>query len=167
MKKINQSKFKDYMPVKFYLNNIREMIDVFEGADIKYELQTDRFIYDNFEQLKSEENKIKSIQITSSNPYVLLWFSNNSARVYISNDDIASIGLFQKFNSIVSRRRRRFYSFNIFLSLMIIAFAIIVFPLNKGVLKYISSTFFIIQLSYSFLFLYVYFEKRSLIYNTI
>jgi len=45
MKKINQSKFKDYMPVKFYLNNIREMIDVFEGADIKYELQTDRFIW--------------------------------------------------------------------------------------------------------------------------
>jgi len=110
MRKISQHTTKEYQPMVLYLDDLQKIVDVFGDHGIKYCLNSEKFSYDNLQEIVENEQKIKSLAIKSTDPYVSIEFNSHSASVRVINDDLISTGIFHKIDSIVKKRVRFLFS---------------------------------------------------------
>lgn len=111
MKKREQSLSKDFKPMTIYYDDIEELYHIFKEHPEEVKIEADEFELDNIEEiLKIKKDYFTNLKIYAHKPYVSLDFSNNSIRLFISDDTPLQRGLYEKLNTILQTKERIFLS---------------------------------------------------------
>ncbi|MFY7735078.1 MAG: hypothetical protein ACOVSR_16495 [Bacteroidia bacterium] len=167
MKKINQSISRKYLPVKIYLDDLDQIVTLFNENNIKYSLETDNYKYESLEELiiSNKEKEIKSLKIKTDEPYITIEFTKLWTQIYFSSDEPFVTGLFHKINSIINNTKRLFpffYSYYFVWTMNI--FLLLINIINKdGRLfpEYIDTSIFILYFLWLPRVLYIRLVKHS------
>jgi hypothetical protein len=110
MKKSCKHITKEYRPLKIYLDNIEDIVALFQENGISYTISTDNFEYDSITELRlnSNEKQTKTLSIKTSNPHIVLEFEPHSARIFISEDTTFTLGLYHQIDFIIKSSQRLF-----------------------------------------------------------
>lgn len=113
MKKLGSPQTKDFGPLKLTAFDLAEILRLLasssEPGSNKVELIADDVQYDSAEEFVSESHgRIpKVVRIKSSDPYATIDLHPAFARLYVSKDDVASVGLFAKLESVLRAGERQ------------------------------------------------------------
>ncbi len=108
-------RFEDFPPSQLYIEDLKEIIGVFENNCEKVEIRTDD--YDNV--LSSEidslvdslqSKRFDNIYIKAYRPYVTLDLKSYGISAYISEDDLIHHGIIAKVREIVEKRKKKYFS---------------------------------------------------------
>ena len=107
MKKKSQNFSQDYkMPYLFRedLEDIENIIKDLSPREFKF--GTTDFEYKTIQEIP-EDTVIRDFNIQIYDPYISLYFSKNSARIYAGDDDIKTLGVIKKITDIIKKRERK------------------------------------------------------------
>jgi hypothetical protein len=109
-RKVENSRQKNFTPVKLFLDDIEKITEVFESnsrpysivinADYEFETLTDLLESNKFK-------KVKSFHIKSNTPYISVRLTEKAASIYIDTDDTNSLGMFHRLDDILIKCRKR------------------------------------------------------------
>jgi hypothetical protein len=108
MKKVNKSISKEYLPIKIYIDDIEQIVAIFDENKLKYTIETEQYKYDSLSELidSAQEKKIKSLEIKTYQPYITVEFQKMWAKLYVSSDETFTTGIFHKIDTIINKSKR-------------------------------------------------------------
>lgn len=168
MKKLGSPQSKDFGPLKLTAFDLAEILRLLSGSGSgKVELIADDVQYDSVEEFVAESRGRvpKVVQIKSSEPYATIDLYSAFARLYVSKDDVAAVGLFAKLESILragERQPRVMYSgWWIVLSLWVLQ-ALSYIPVLKPYARVID-TVFLLNSAWVAWAVYIYLRRFSFV----
>jgi hypothetical protein len=105
MKRLSRSLSKSYPPVVIHLNDLEELEKLLtdEGCEVKFE--TVDASYDSVAELNQHVQtfRIKELEIEARKPYLTIQLHQMWARLYVSADTTAHLGVFHKADEFFKR----------------------------------------------------------------
>ena len=109
MKKVTQSHGENTKPVKLYLDDLEEIIEILKGACDEIEIQCGDMMLDSLDELLILKKEVlHDLKICGRKPYISADMSPRGIWLFISEDTAESRGLFEKVKTILLRCRRPF-----------------------------------------------------------
>lgn len=107
-KKIQSTNKKLKMPRLFRedLISIEEIITG-ELKPREYKLETAKYEYEKVDLIPKDSGVVNEFHIRTYSPVIFIDFSRNSARIYAEEDDLITIGAFEKILKILKNRERK------------------------------------------------------------
>src|SRR4030043_175056 len=107
MRKIKKPISIKIRPIRLFLEDVKEIENVFKEHCETYTILTDDYELESLEELeKIGKEKITGLSFKSSKPDISLNISKNGVSIYSSpdNEDITSTGILSKLKDILSAR---------------------------------------------------------------
>ena len=175
MEKIKKNRDIDIPPVRLYMEDIREIEEIYRQNCKEYKIRTEDFVFDSSEELKSiNEKKISNLYFESSNPSISMRLYKRYGVISGYNDEVSVLGIVTKIKSVLDKRvtplryidSKWFVIFIVFLSLLSFQWALSFYRLADKVDKLFLFVSYLI-LSSLLLFswmAFTLFMKHSVIY---
>jgi hypothetical protein len=105
MEKIRDSVNKELPPLRLYLDDLREVFEVLSKHRAKnIEILTCGYKVTNVDELgKLPEEQTRELYINSSEPYLHIWLTQSTGKIYTGDDSIESEGLASRIEKILLR----------------------------------------------------------------
>jgi hypothetical protein len=115
MERIKQSLSKEYMGVRIYLSDLREIERTLQGAK-SIEITMGNLRFDSINDLATnfKSRYIRELKISTFQPYVSVEFTRLSVRLFVSSDERDEAGIFYAIDRVLIARHRKpafMYSF--------------------------------------------------------
>lgn len=110
MEKKTKSLGQHLPPVRLYLNDIKEIYNIFSTLNKSVQIETeDHILYKPEDLTNLSGSRINNINFNISEPYISLQMSKNAIWLYSSADDFTSKGIFNELKSFLLKRRRKLH----------------------------------------------------------
>ena len=105
LKKVTKSISIKIPPIRLFLEDVAAIEEVYKDYCKGYKIITDEYELDCTEDLrKIEKDKLGQLCFKSSEPYIVVDFYPNRARIYSSDSSIISTGIVSKIRAILAKR---------------------------------------------------------------
>ncbi len=133
------------MPL-LYLDDVINIERVFNESNPKnFKIITDEYEFDSTSEIKSENKQLKQLEIRSFSPFVTLSLDKDSAYLSCLDDDINTVGLVSKINSLMSTYQQKRQWFIIMVTPIICPVIMYIFLMAiVYILKKQSTTYFLV-----------------------
>ena len=99
---------EDVPPVKVYLDDVENIVQIIAEVSDEILLRTDEYDFEDATDLASlDQEFINALKITCSDPYLQFEFAPGWIRLYIGSDTPESRGTLEKVKAVLLARRRR------------------------------------------------------------
>ena len=114
MKRTGNKRIEDFPPSKLYLNDLQEILSIFEGSCKEVTIKTGEYENVKPSELPEliEKLKLKSfedIYIISREPYVTLDLRSFGISAYVSESSSIQLGLIAQVKEIINKNRKKFF----------------------------------------------------------
>jgi len=107
VKKVEQHLQKNFKPIKLFYDDIESLYDIFREQTDEIKIEADMYELENINEILSIKKRyFTNLKFSIYKPYMSLEFSNNSIRLYTSDDTPIQRGLFEKLNSLLKKKER-------------------------------------------------------------
>lgn len=109
MRKIIGSHGERLPPVNLYLDDIEQIIDTLKEVSIKVSISTDSYELTSLSEIKDlNKDTVHSMRLSVMEPHISIDMNPDGIWLYMSKDEAASRGVFEKIKKIMLDRRRKF-----------------------------------------------------------
>jgi small-conductance mechanosensitive channel len=143
MEKIKESVEINYLPVKIFLDEIKEIVFLFKEANIPFIITTDLYEYDNYEELYSNEKSVtvKYLTIRSNKfNYISITFGQYGAFLRMTKENLEAEGVYSKINKLIKKRQRPFaFIYSLYFIVFVVNPLLFVIPMYLGLSHVITA----------------------------
>jgi hypothetical protein len=114
MKKTGNKRIEDFPPSKLYLNDLQEILGLFEDGCKEVTIKTGE--YENIKPTelselieKLQSNLFEDIYIVGREPYVTLDLRSFGISAYVSESSSIQLGLIAQVKEIINKNRKKFF----------------------------------------------------------
>lgn len=108
MKRRHKNLIKNYKMPHLFRDELEKIELILTEANVKgYKIVTPDFEYEKVSEIPKDIKPLFELQIISSDPYMELNFSRNSARIFVGRNDLISQGIFSKIDQILTNSQRK------------------------------------------------------------
>jgi hypothetical protein len=170
MQKITQYLGEHLKPVKLYLDDTEQIIEIFRQDSLEVSISTKDYVLNDFKELSDlKKDFITDVFIRVKEPYISLSLEHHQIWLYAEKDNAISRGLFEKVKQLLSKRKRPLAQF-LQSSLLTGLFAGTSIPLltmglakTNSMLIFVSAIIFILALASGWYSYHDHFERYSII----
>ncbi|WP_247236352.1 hypothetical protein [Telluribacter sp. SYSU D00476] len=153
MKEIRKDLSRSYTGVRIYLDDLKAIIDVFKERNEECSIRTEKYVYEDLNELKENEPNINILTIQSkdilSSQHIIVSFTERLVVVTVGNNDLIANGSLHKINSIIAPRVKRIVGWRILKIILILLFVLFITYVNELLFDDIDITkYMIYALSY-------------------
>lgn len=110
MERLDTPITRSYLPIVLYLDDLTEIIRAFPDPDPRIEISTVEYRFESIDELRDKHpsERLVTLSIKCSDPYVTLELSRFDATLYVGSSQAAPAGVFWKIDAVLRRAQRRF-----------------------------------------------------------
>ena len=107
IRRVPKSQRINFKPVKIYLDDVEIIYNILQEISEDISIETDEYAIKDIKQLsRLNKERITMLRFKVLEPFITLDLTPHEAQLYISGDDLVSVGVFEKLKKAVARRQR-------------------------------------------------------------